>query len=204
MTLDISENIIGGIFMNVYEAATSRRSIRRFKDIALPYDVLEKCVNAARLAPSARNCQLCEYIIIDDEQLLPKVFDRITNWAGQPKPLGGPPPGHRPKAYIMTLISGTLETDYDVGMAAENMMLVALEQGIGTCPILSFEQNELKQILNIPDSYEIALMLALGYPDESPVLEISTGSIEYWTDSQGTRHIPKRKLEDILHWNKFP
>lgn len=53
--------------MNVCEAATSRRAIRRFKDIVLPYDVLEKCVNAARLAPSARNYQLCEYIIIDDE-----------------------------------------------------------------------------------------------------------------------------------------
>ena len=199
--------------MDVYEAVISRRSIRRFKDVAVSYDVLEKCVNAARLAPTGRNRQLCEYIIIDDEQLLPKVFDSITTWAGQARPLGGPPSGHRPKAYIITLINSALEAElggirriaiYDVGMAVENMILVALEQGIGSCPILSFRQNELKQILNIPDNYEIALVLALGYPDESPVLEISNGAIEYWTDSQGTRHVPKRKLEDIIHRNKFP
>ena len=55
--------------MDVYEAAVSRRAIRRFKDIALPYDVLEKCVDAARLAPSGQNRQLYEYIIIDDEQV---------------------------------------------------------------------------------------------------------------------------------------
>ena len=59
-------------------------------------------------------------------------------------------------------------------------------------------------MLNIPDNFEIALVLALGSPDESPVLEISNGSIEYWIDSQGTRHVPKRKLEDILHRNIFP
>ena len=198
--------------MDIYEAAVSRRSIRRFKDIAVPYDALEKCVNAARLAPSARNRQLCEYIIIDDEQLLPKVFDSITRWAGQAKPKGGAPPRYNPKAFIIILINSTLEAElggtrrttiYDVGLAAENIILVALEQGIGTCPVLSFDENELKQVLNIPDDYGIALVVALGYPDESPVPEVSNGSIEYWIDSQGTRHVPKRKLEDITHRNKF-
>ena len=193
----------------------NRNTFRRqyYQSEKIYYDVLEKCVDAARLAPSARNRQLCEYIIVDDEQLLPKVFDCITMWAGQASPAGGPPPEHRPKAYIITLINNSLEaaaggsrrvTTYDVGMAAENIMLVAREQGIGTCPILSFRENELKSILNIPENYAIALVLALGYPDESPVLEISTSSIEYWTDGQGTRHIPKRKLEDIIHRNKFP
>jgi len=198
--------------MDVYEAITSRRAIRRFKDIAVPYDALEKCVNAARLAPSARNRQLCEYIIIDDEQLLPKAFDSITTWAGQAKPKGDAPPGHSPKAYIIILINSALEaelggtrrtTTYDVGLAAENIILVALEQGIGTCPILMFEENELKQILNIPGDYAIALVVVLGYPNESPVAEVSTGPIEYWIDSQSTRHVPKRKLEDITHRNKF-
>ena len=197
--------------MDVYKAAISRRSIRRFKDIAVPYEALEKCVNAARLAPSGMNRQLCEYIIIDDEQLLPKVFDSITRWAGQPKPKGTLLE-HTPKAYIIILINSALEAElggnqritfYDVGLAAENIILVALEQGIGACPLLSFTEDELKQVLNIPDDYKIALVLALGYPDESPVAEMSSGSVKYWVDSQGTRHVPKRKLEDILHRNKF-
>ncbi|MDI6815200.1 MAG: nitroreductase family protein [Dehalococcoidales bacterium] len=78
--------------MDMYEAVIKRRSIREFKDIVVPYDVLERCVNAARLAPTAANRQLCEYIIIDDEQLLPKVFDTVGSWAEQSRPEDG---GHR-------------------------------------------------------------------------------------------------------------
>jgi len=199
--------------MDVYEAAISRRAIREFKDTPVPYDVLEKCVNAARLAPTAANHQLCEYIIVDDEQLLPRIFDAVGSWFGVPRPKDGWPPGHRPKAYIITLINRPLEaelggnrrdTSYDVGMAAENMMLVALEQGIGSCPITSFKQGKLRQVLDIPDKYEIAMTLALGFPDESPLLEVATDPIKRWVDNEDVRHIPKRKLEDITHRNKFP
>ena len=59
--------------MNVYEAAIRRRSIRRYQDKPVPYDVLKKCVDTARLAPSARNAQVCEYIIVDDGKLLPEI-----------------------------------------------------------------------------------------------------------------------------------
>ena len=199
--------------MDVYEAIVKRRSIRRFKDISVPGEALERCVDAARVAPAARNKQMCEYIIVDDEQLLPKVFDTIRSWAGQPAPQSGAPPGHRPKAYIVTLINTARETElggkrssttYDIGLAAENLILTALEQGLGTCPLLSYEENELKRVLNIPARYEIGLVVALGYPDEISLAEEATDSTEYRVDEQGVRHVPKRKLEDILHRNRFP
>ena len=199
--------------IDVYEAVIKRRSIREFKDTPIPYDVLERCVSGARLAPTAANYQLCEYIVVDDEQLLPQVFDTVGSWFGQPRPKDGWSPGRRAKAYIITLINSSLEaelggnrrdTSYDVGMAAENMILVALEQGIGSCAITSFKQGKLRQVLNIPDKYEIALVLVLGFPDESPVLEVATDSIKRWVDSEGVRHIPKRKLEHIIHRNKLP
>ncbi len=198
--------------MDVYEAATKRRSIREFKDILVPYDVLEKCVDAARLAPTASNRQLCEYIIIDDKKLLPQVLDAVLILAGVSRPEEGWPPGRRPRAYIISLINVPLEaemgasrtnTNYDVALAAENMVLVALEQGLGSCIMTSIDQDKLRQVLNIPTKYEIAMMLALGFPDESPVVEVATNSIERWIDSQGVRHIPKRKLEDITHRNRF-
>ncbi|MDP7416074.1 MAG: nitroreductase family protein [Dehalococcoidales bacterium] len=193
--------------MEVSEAVNKRRSIREFKDIAVPYDMLEKCVDAARLAPSTRNRQPCEYIIVDDEPLLPQVFDTVRLW------FATPPPGRRPRAYIITLVNSTSENElggvrkttiYDVGMAAENIMLVALEHGLGTCAILSYQERVLRQTLNIPAKYEIALMLALGFPDESPVVEAAAGSVRLWRDHQGVRHIPKRNLKDIFYRNRFP
>jgi len=88
--------------MSVYDTAIKRRSIRRFKDMPVPKDVLEKCVDAARLAPSGANLQPLEYIIVDDEQLVPQVFS-IIKWAAYIRPAGDPPPGHEPKAYIAIL-----------------------------------------------------------------------------------------------------
>ena len=199
--------------MTVYETAISRRSIRRYKDTPVPYDLLEKCVNAARLAPTGRNSQLCEYIVVDDEKLLSEVSDCIYMWAGEPVSKGGSTPEHMPRAYIVILINKKLETIvfsnrrtavYDAGMAAENIMLTAWELGIGSCALLSFYEDELERILKVPDTYEIALVLSLGYPAESPVLEVSDGTVAYWVDSRGTHHVPKRKLDDILHRNRFP
>ena len=198
--------------MDVHQAVVSRRSIRVFKDTPVPYDILEKCVDAARLAPSAKNLQVCDYIVVDDEKLLPQVLDTVGSWSGVPRPEGGWSLEHPPKAYIIILINSQLETElggnsrwtnYDVGIAAENIMLIAQEEGLGSCAIASFQRERLKQVLNIPDKYEITLGMMLGFPDESPVMEETTGSVERWTDDQGVLHIPKRKLEDITHRNRF-
>lgn len=192
--------------MSTYELALKRRSIRRFKNIPIPYEILEKCVNVARLAPSAANLQPLEYIIVDDEQLLPRVFDMLR-WAAYIAPAGDPPPGHRPAAYIVVLLKEGagykgLE-NYDAGLAVENMILVALEEGIGSCCIYNIKRDELRELLNIPDDYIISLVLPLGYPDESPVVEELSGSPKYWKDKDNVLHVPKRGLKDILHRNKF-
>lgn len=197
--------------MNVYETATKRRSIRRFKDKPVPDEVLEKCLDAGRLAPSGRNQQVCEYIVINDAEVLPGVFENIGGSVKMPPEKGGPRPEQSPKAYIIVLINKAWEGDanrrrishYDVGMAAENIILVAYEQGLGACPILMFHENNLKPILNIPDTHDIALVIAMGYPDESPMAEVATDSTDGWVDDKLVRHVPKRKLEDIIHRNRF-
>jgi nitroreductase len=198
--------------MDVYEAVTRRRSIRRFKDTPVAYAILERCVNAARLAPTAINSQLCEYIIVDDERLLPRVLDAVAMWAGVPRPDNGWPPERRPKAYIVTLINtglekergaGRVNTNYDAALAVENTVLVAQEKGLGSCVLTGINRKKLRRALNIPDRYEIAILLALGFPDESPVVEVTTGSVERWVDDKGVLHVPKRRLEDVLHRNRF-
>ena len=195
--------------MDVYRAATERRSVRCFKDVAVPGEVLEKCVEAARLAPCGGNWQVLEYLVVDDEKLLPSVFDNVRFGVRRP-PVKGVP--DQPKAYIIILVNADLEsgltrgkhvTYYDIGLASENIMLVAWENGVGSCPLLRFNPKGLKQVLNIPGKYEIGLVLAMGYPDEAPQACELTDSSTPWLDESGERHVPKRRLGDIMHRNWF-
>jgi nitroreductase len=197
--------------MNVYEAATTRRSIRRFKDKPVPYEILEKCIDAGRLSPSGRNQQVCEFLVVDDPQLLPQMFDNIGGSVKLPPEKGGPRPENTPKAYTVILINKEYEGDanrrsitlYDIGMAAENIILTAWEEGVGCCPVMMFRQEGMKSALNIPDDYDIGLVIVMGYPDESPRAEVATDSTDSHVDESLQRHVPKRKLADILHRNGF-
>lgn len=196
--------------MDVYEAITKRRSIRRFRDIPVPYETLERYVDAARQAPAARNNQVLEWLVIDDEKLLPPVYDTLSSWGGRPRAEAGPQPGQRPHAYIITLVDNEREKAfgrsrtpalYDIGMSAQNGILAALEQGVSACPFLSFAEPELRSALNILAKYDIGLVVALGYAAETSVAEEAPGSTEYWVDGEGVRHVPKRRLEDVLRRN---
>ncbi len=197
--------------MNIHEAALKRRSVRRFKNKPVPYEALEKCIDAARLAPSGRNQQVCDYIVINDSKVLPGIFENIGGSAKLPPDKGGPRPDQAAKAYTIILINKEREGDVnrrkvtliDVGMAAENIILTAYEQGLGCCPILMFNEEDIKLLLEIPDTYDIALVIAMGYPDESPVADIAEDSSNIYVDDKGTRHVPKRKLADVIHRNRF-
>ena len=198
--------------MDVYRAVTGRRSVRIFKDAPVSYAILEKCVDAARLAPTAMNSQLCEYVIVDDKKLLSEVLDSVAMWGGVSKPESGWTAEKKPTAYIVVLINLELESErgcgrfntfLDIGLAMENIVLVAMEQGVGTCIMTGIDKNRVGEIINAPSKYEVVAMLALGYPDEKFVLEIAADSVKRWVDEKGVRHIPKRKLEDVIHRNKF-
>lgn len=192
--------------MSVYDLILKRRSIRRFRQETIPYPILEKLVNAARVAPSAANLQPLEYIIVDDKNICAEIFPNLR-WAAYIAPKGTPPEGKRPAAYIVVLVNREIKADnygWDVGAAVENILLAALEEDIGTCWIQSIDKESLRQILKVPASYEIDSVIALGYKAEEPVVEKMTNSVKYWLDDQQTLHVPKRKLKDILHRNKFP
>ena len=188
--------------MGIYETILKRRTIRRFQAKRVPYRVLERCVNTARVAPSANNLQPCEYLVIDEESSLDKVFVTLK-WAGY-IPDGKPSKAEAPRAYIIVLINRDIiakDYQHDVGFAVENIILTALEEGIGCCCFGAIDRKILRENLSIPSKYIIDLVVALGYPKESPVEEPLTDSVKYWKDENKVLHVPKRRLEDIFHRN---
>jgi len=192
--------------MGIYEAIISRRSIRKFDQKKIDPEILKKIVNAGRLAPSAANLQPLEYLIIDDEDLKRKVFPNLA-WAGYIKPEGDPGEDERPAAYIIILADKKINPapERDIGASVENMNLVAEEEGMGCCWIGAFKKKKINEIIRVPENLSAELILVMGYPVEKPVPEdIEKGSsIKYYKDDSGTLHVPKRKLEDILHFNHF-
>lgn len=192
------------ISMDVYEAILSRRSIRRFQQKPIPVELLKKFVNGARLAPSAANLQPIEFFIVNNKSLCSKVFETL-GWAAYIKPKWTPAEEERPVAYIIMLIKDPKNKYYlrDVSLASENIVLAAEEEGIGSCILCKVDREKLRENLKIPKEIIVDSVIALGYKAEKSVIEEYNDSIQYWRDENEVLHVPKRKLEDIVHLNKF-
>ena len=190
--------------MDVYQAILLRRSIRRFKQKQIPIELLKKFVNAARLAPSAANLQPLEYYIVNDRDLCNKVFETL-GWAAYLKPKWTPSEEERPIAYIVMLAKDKTNKWYtrDVSLASENIVLAAEEEGIGSCIMCKIDREKLRRVLKLPKDVILDSVIALGYKAEKSVVEDFKGSVEYWRDENEVLHVPKRKLEDVLHINKY-
>jgi len=190
--------------MNITDAITQRRTIRKYKQHKIPKDILNNLVNAGRLAPSAMNRQPLEYVIINESHYVEDIFHHLK-WAGYIAPLGTPKEGEKPTAYLLILINKELKTAYtyhDIGAAAQNIMLQAEEYDIGCCWIGSLNREKVREILKIPDQYELDTIIALGYKDEISEYYDSDEQVRY-EKIDGKYRVPKRKLETITHYNAF-
>lgn len=183
----------------------SRRTIRLFQKKEVSKEILEGCVDAARLAPSAMNKQPLEYVIVNKKDIKEQIYKTLS--------LGGKLSEeqlkkHKPQAYIIILANNDInpDCDFDVGLAIENIILFAWSNGVASCILGAIDREKIKNILNVPDNFEIKLVIALGYPAEKSVTEEienknqATGS---WRDENNVLHVPKRPLKKIIHFNRF-
>jgi len=188
----------------IYEKITSRRTIRKYAQKEIPQEVLLKCVDAARLSPSGANRQPLKYIIVNDRDLIKEVFSTLK-FAGY-LPDYQPKEHEMPKAYIVMLLDKSIyeNVGHDAGIAAMSISMVAYDAGLGSCILGAVNREKLKEILTIPDAFDIVLIVALGYPAESPVADkVKDGDIKYWLDENRVLHVPKRSLDEIVKWNKY-
>jgi nitroreductase len=178
------------------------RTVRRFyQDTPVDIDTLRELVDLARLSPSGSNLQALKYSISCELEKNARIFPTLA-WAGYLKDWPGPQEGERPSAYIIILGDSTVNKTFgcDHGIAAQSIMLGAVEKGLGGCIIGSIKRAELAATLNIPPQYEILLVLALGKPKEIVQIEPigPDGSVRYWRDEQQVHHVPKRGLDDVI------
>ena len=178
------------------------RSYRRFhQDVPVDIETLRELVNLARLSASGSNLQPLKYILSCQPETNARIFPN-TRWGGYPKDAPGPVEGERPAAYIVILGDTEIRKPFgcDHGIAAQSIMLGATERGLGGCMIGSIDRGELRQVLDIPERYDILLILALGKPRETVVLEelVPGGSVQYYRDADGVHHVPKRSLSELV------
>ncbi|HCY40792.1 MAG TPA: nitroreductase [Prolixibacteraceae bacterium] len=177
------------------------RSYRRFyQKERIEKQQLIDWIDLARCSASARNAQSLKYIVSNDESLNVEIFEQLA-WAGYLSYWPGPEEGERPSAYIVMLHDTLISGNYlcDDGIAAQSILLGAVESGFGGCIIHSVNRNRLRELFNLSEQFEIIQVLALGKPKETVVLdEIKNGDIKYWRDENQVHHVPKRSLEEII------
>lgn len=155
--------------MNVEKAIMKRRSTRSYKDKEIPKDKLGRIMNVVRLAPSARNRQEWRFVVVTDDKTKEELYE-VSMKQNQVRQASAVIVGvdTDPNYNMTNTIPGG---PVDVAIALDHLSLKATEEGFGTCWIGAFEQEKVKELLNIPKQYQIISMMTIGYPKD-PLKEI--------------------------------
>lgn len=168
--------------MNVSDAIKGRRSIRKYSSKAVEAEKLTCVLEAARLAPSANNAQEWRFIVVKDKNILAE----LMNATGGQQCIGEAPAAIVAcglKQKIMTCGQPTDTVDLSIAMSF--IVLEAYEQGLGTCWLGHFYENEVKKVLGIPENVKVVAITPLGYAAESPASR------------------PRKDIGDIVSYEKF-
>lgn len=154
--------------METWDAICARRNVRQYKPDPVSQDDLNRIAEAGWRAPSAKNRQPWDFVIVTDPEQLRELS---TVWRGA---------GHiasAPAAIVLVVPvppdERRLVTDnYDVGQATMAMMLAATDLGIGTGHSSVGDQEKARAILGVPDDHLVAFMLGVGYPADRPLAPV--------------------------------
>lgn len=172
-----------------------RQSVRRYQPRAVEADKLERCLEAARLAPSASNSQPWSFVVVSDPALREKIagftYSNLVSFNKfvQSAPLLVVFVIERPR--LITRIGATIKKlEYpliDIGIAAEHFCLQAADEGLGTCMLGWFDSKPIRKHLHIPATKSIGLVITLGYAPEDYRLREKT----------------RKNFEEVVHYNRY-
>jgi nitroreductase len=185
--------------MDVFEAIKWRRSVRKFSPRKIEKEKLLKILEAGRLAPSSSNRQAWHFIVVDDEDLIKKIPEKVTlgtkgiiSWI-KDAPLIIVGCYTKALTHFLAGFYGHENHLIDISIAMTHMVLEATELGIGTCYIGWFNEKYLKKLLNIPNHYRIAMLVVMGYPAQESTPE----------GIGGIPPRPRKQLKEIVSYNQW-
>jgi len=156
--------------MDIYHAIETRKSVRAFLSKEVPDDMLGRLLEAARIAPSAKNLQEWRFVVVRD----PEKRRKLAKAAKGQTFVGEAPVVlaccAETDGYVMTC--GQACYPIDLAIAIDHITLCAAAENLGTCWIGAFHEDEVKKLLGIPDDVRVVSLLPIGYPrDPSPAVK---------------------------------
>jgi nitroreductase len=160
--------------MNFMDLVKQRVSVRKYSSKPVPREMIDQCLEAARLAPSASNSQPWSFIVVDDEKTKNEIVKKSMSGIYSSNKFVMTAPviiaAITEHSTYITRMGGMLRhVKYnliDIGIACEHLVLQAEELGLGTCWLGWFDENAVKEILDLPKSTKVDVMISLGYPAE--------------------------------------
>ena len=165
--------------MEALECIMTRRSCRKFKEEAVPHELVEEIVGVASYAPSWKDTQITRYIVIEDKEKLQRIADDcVLDFEYNKKTIS-----RCPMLVIVTMVKnrsgyekdGSFTTSkgdrwemFDAGIATQTFCLAAHEKGLGSVIMGIFDEAKLAEVVSIPDGQQVAALVAVGYPVFQP------------------------------------
>jgi nitroreductase len=150
--------------MDMFEVIRTRRSIRKYIDKPVEKEKLLRVLEAARLAPSAVNRQPWDFIVITDPKIKEEMKSAYSRDWFYSAPVIIVACASPSKAWVRK--DGEEYWKVDAAIAMQNLVLAAWAEGLGTCWIGAFDEQEVKKTLGIPPEIRVVAMTPLGYPAE--------------------------------------
>ena len=159
--------------MTLSELINNRQSNRKYKEQAVERELVVKCIEAARLAPSACNAQAWKFVVVDQTDLCKQLAEASTG-LGMNRFVAQAPviitvviERANITSSIGSLIKNKDYSQIDIGIAVEHICLQAVELGLGSCILGWFDEPKVKKLLKIPSSKRVPLLITLGYPNDN-------------------------------------
>jgi nitroreductase len=140
--------------VDTFLAIASRREVREYADRPIPPDVEQRILDAGRLSGNAQNRQNWHFVVVEDDELRKQVADAVY----APSNILGA------KLVVAVAVSGKGPTSFDAGRAAQNMLLAAWNEGVGSCPNGVKDPEETARLLDLDEGERPAIILSFGYP----------------------------------------